>query len=391
MRQGESAVHGKARWRWLIFVGLFFLAGAVGLYLWRTLRPGMAVRTEPLPGTVVRFPHLSPDGRFLTFMDDNPKFIRIMDLASGMVRELSPGDARRAAWSADGRYLHVPGEEIDTIYGPGLDIALSFPHTTTWGWAADGPWLTVEEPDKSVVLRPVEGNGAPVPLFSALPAAVKPLVINGKGPSLGTRWEKGRPRWDLVQVERPGEAAQAVASEYTDLAAAPNGRAWVLWHKGRLALHRDGEAPLELIPPGQYSWYSGAWSPDSKWVALVGATLRKKEVLLFSADGVRKSLKLGSFERLAEMGEVDQPIRWMPDSQSFAFVTFNTFPAERRNANWVHLVDVASGRERVWRLPYSAYTQQDSRGLGTLRNFQFVDDHTLLATLRDTLYRYELR
>jgi WD40 repeat protein len=363
--------------RWVLFAVCASVLAAAVIYTVKIAGAGaQATRSEPLPSPVL-FPAISPDGRQLAFSDRNQWRVRVMDTASGAVKEVGAGDISGAAWSSDSRYLYVPGfEGSDSIYDLQSGSSRQIPHTPFRWWASDGPWLAAMEPDRSIRLWQAEGSDVSAALF---PAGVEPLVVNGQGPSLGIRRVDGAR--DLVQVDRPGEAARVVDTNVIRTFAAYSGRQWVVSRKdGALDLHKEDGTSVQLIAAGLYDDYiGGAWSPENQWVVLIGQNMQREEFMLFTADGTKR---IGGAVDRSQRLDSDRDIWWSPDSRYFAFVTYS-LPREAKKANWVHRFDVQTEQRQTWRLPYS--------DINALREFQFVNDHTVLATLRETLYRFDLQ
>ena len=104
---------------------------------------------------------------------------------------------------------------------------------------------------------------------------------------------------------------------------------------------------VRLMTPGAPNYFHG-WSPDSKWLAIVGVSNGKAELFRVPAEG-------GDEQRLTSKGGYDDGPEYSPDGK------------------WIYFNSNRSGSWRVWRMPPSGAGPGDAQAQMVTNDADYED------------------
>jgi len=388
-----SVISGSAESRWRLFaVGFLVVVLAIGLGLHVGIRASRALQpvlpkeirlTANSPDVPVYSAALSPDGRYLAYIDPRGTFLR--EIATDESHALPlPDDFRvhRLSWYPDGR--HLLGEAV-----AGREERSSLWNISALGGAprkllADAEAGSVSPDGKQVAfLRGGKFDDSEIWLADS----------DGGGPRVAVHvagFVVGPPAWSpdsrrfayLKDVYWPGSRSEDVRIEMYDLAGRKSdvilsdyrlqyGLVWT--RDNRILFSRAEEPPnhgesnvwsLEVDRRPAWRWGAPArltsgpdWKPvinmsaDGKHAVFIRTNI---EPAVYIADVDAKTREIGKLERLTHDEWQSRPYEWTPDGKSVLFVsdredTFHIF-RQQVGAATPEIVAGVQGSPRILRL-----------------------------------------
>lgn len=256
---------------------------------------GQLLRTVEGPGGVVTSRRLATDGRMVAVGDDSG---RLIVRALEHDKEPAPREFGKPigalAFGPGGVLLVGAGEALHRIGGPGPEGELAMPGPVVEvALSIDGRWLAARTPGGELRLWQLDAPEGPKPVDPAGLGQAGPITAlafaPGGGALVAGDQEGGLRTWDLPGGEarprippRRGQVAKlSVSEDGRDLLQVTRDRVAQVWDL------REGRA-VDTIPG---NWISGAISPGSETLALIGVD--GGEVALFDrVTGLRRPLRL---------------------------------------------------------------------------------------------------
>jgi len=283
-----------------------------GIFL-QVLETGARKRlTDSPPGFSDEFPKVSPDGKTVAFAREKApqSALFVVPITGGAPTQLTAWGEQigRLDWTPDGREILYP--QLDTSGMRIFRIAASAGRTPTpvAGLPIGVNMLSVSRPRTGQTYRLALGYGQPdiglrlIDLESATQAGV---------------FATATPFCDSTRVDMPGRFSRD--GSRLAFESDRNGDAQI-WVAGR------DESDLRSVTAPKASFVNvGSWSPDGRFVAVVGLAGGNSNIYVVSTDG-------GPARRLTNGPAVDNDPEWS------------------RDGAWIYYASSASGRSEIWKI-----------------------------------------